>query len=78
MCVDQRNGFGQCQSANVVFNTRLLNGKSANTWRANGCHETGHSLGLNHSAESSSCMKTGFFETRYYSAHDRGHINARW
>lgn len=73
---------GLCDSADVTFNSTALDGRSLDLWRAIGCHETGHSLGLGHSDTRASCMFSVADESagtsRFYDGHDLGHINGRW
>lgn len=46
--------------------------------KALACHEVGHTVGLDHSNESSSCMRTGAHTTVKLSSHDVAHINGRY
>ena len=49
--------------------------------RSLACHEIGHTVGLRHTSDSASCMRTPFdpddFDI-YTSAHDNAHINATY
>ena len=49
------------------------------SWSANflTCHELGHSVGLRHSSENTSCMKDGSGAS-ITTTHDRGHLNTQY
>jgi hypothetical protein len=42
------------------------------------CHEVGHSVGLDHSTLTTSCMQAGAGVANDYDTHDRSHINGHY
>jgi hypothetical protein len=60
----------QCNKGTLRFN---LSWGTPNTVIA--CHEVGHSVGLDHSTETASCMYQPTGSSDDYSTHDRSHIN---
>jgi hypothetical protein len=46
--------------------------------RSVACHEIGHTVGLRHTTDSSSCMYNGSTYPQTLNAHDRAHINGRY
>ncbi|WP_147425374.1 hypothetical protein [Bailinhaonella thermotolerans] len=68
----------RCDQYEVRFDLRDVDGFSTDQRRALACHEVGHTVGLSHSTESSSCLRTGAHTTVKYSAHDVSHLYTRY
>ncbi len=71
---------GNCQQWQIRYDLADMNRFSNYQRQQVACHETGHSVGLDHSSEGASCLRNAVLSasTNYYTSHDRGHINGRW
>ncbi|WP_326819317.1 hypothetical protein OHA77_19045 [Streptosporangium sp. NBC_01639] len=72
------NGWWKCDQYEIRFDLADMSGFSENERKHTACHEVGHSVGLGHSSESGSCLKSGRATVRSYSSHDVAHINGRF
>ncbi|MER5424772.1 matrixin family metalloprotease [Streptosporangium roseum] len=72
------NGWWKCDQYEIRFDLADMSGFSENERKHTACHEVGHSVGLGHSSESTSCLKPGRHTVRSYSSHDVAHINGRF
>jgi hypothetical protein len=75
-CVGTTSGSHPTQTCSLDY-VRL---NQTYTWNvANlACHELGHSVGLRHSTESTSCMVTPLNGSTITTTHDRGHLNTQY
>jgi hypothetical protein len=67
-----------CDQYEVRYDLADIDWMTATQRQALACHEVGHTVGLDHSTESTSCLKTGAHKIIKYSAHDVAHINGRY
>lgn len=73
-CTDT-NSAGECETGKLIINRGSLDGKGQDNKDKVACHEMGHSTGLDHAFQISSCMEQGLDEPRYFADHDKTHIN---
>ena len=59
-CVDTNWWNGLCNTFNLKYDETQL-GHDANAWKKTGCHEHGHTFGLDERSSGSSCMRQGYF-----------------
>jgi Matrixin len=78
-CVEYTLAYN-CQQYQIRYDLADLNSFSNYERQQVACHETGHSVGLDHSSERASCLQRSATDasTNAYTAHDRAHINGRW
>lgn len=72
---------GTCQQGKVQFDLSWLNSYQQAQRESVACHETGHSVGLDHhSSDKSSCLhwQTDVDVSNGFNQHDKDHINGRW
>ncbi len=71
---------GNCQQAKLRFDLSWLDGYNQFQREAVACHETGHSVGLDHhSSNTDTCMYyAGSAGNNGFNQHDKDHINGRW
>ncbi|MGH2750139.1 MAG: matrixin family metalloprotease [Actinomycetota bacterium] len=60
------------------MNRSKLDGEGQNAKDKVACHELGHSTGLDHTGNADSCMQQGIPNPKYYSDHDKSHINDKY
>lgn len=68
----------KCDQYEVRFDLADMNRFSENERKHTACHEVGHTVGLGHSSQTSSCLRDGRVSTRTYNSHDIAHINGRY
>ncbi|GAA2390079.1 matrixin family metalloprotease [Nonomuraea africana] len=68
----------RCDQYEVRYDLADIDWMTTTKRQALACHEVGHTVGLSHSSESSSCLRTGAHTTIKYSSHDVAHINGRY
>jgi len=67
---------GNCEKGEMRFDQNDLDGATQQFRNTLACQEFGHSLGLDHSSESNSCLRDGAsISNSDYSPHDKSHIN---
>jgi hypothetical protein len=77
-CVSIVASNGRCQKHEMRFDESFVSITSSALRKHVACHESGHTLGLNHRTSSSaSCMWTGSTYT-YIDQHDRDALNANY
>lgn len=67
-----------CDKSEVLFDLADIPDFTTAEPRMIGCHETGHTTGLQHSTSSLSCMQASVTDDGYFAAHDLAHINQRY
>lgn len=72
------NGWWKCDQYEIRFDLADMSRFSENERKKTSCHEVGHTTGLDHSSQSTSCMKSGRSTVRTYTSHDVAHINGRF
>lgn len=80
-CIGTRTGSHPnqvCSQDYVRMNLYALTHYPPHTTKAISCHELGHSVGLRHSSESTSCMNTVYPLPETTTSHDRAHINGKY
>jgi hypothetical protein len=67
-----------CSNDWVRFNTYFTPPSPGHSYVS--CHELGHAVGLRHSSENASCLRTVLAggNTAALTSHDRGHINSHY
>lgn len=73
-------GLGnRCQRWYVLFDIASMNGMTTSEIQELGCHEVGHTVGLKHTSNDASCMKTDAAgrSSKTLSGHDIAHVNNR-
>lgn len=79
MCVSTAGtASGNCQRYEIRYDVPDMNAIGAGGRQQVGCHEVGHTVGLDHTTVYASCMKTGSTGNTTFSSHDVDHINGRW
>lgn len=73
-CVSINTAY-ECEKHEVRFDTSDYSALGSTGREHNACHELGHSLGLTHSGESSSCMMPGQYSVTTYTNHDKAHLS---
>jgi hypothetical protein len=68
----------RCDQYEVRYDLADIDWMTKTQRQALACHELGHTVGLDHSTQSSSCLRKGAHTTVKYSAHDVAHINGRY
>ena len=68
----------KCQQSFVLFSESLATTSTSAYLRSIACHETGHSVGLLHRADSTGCMTTAPGLMPLYTPHDIIHVNANY
>ena len=68
------NGSSECEKHEVRFDSGEYWAWSGTQMQGLACHEMGHSLGLDHSGEGSSCMLDGQLDNTGYTDHDKAHL----
>lgn len=74
----QCNGLNidrECESHVIRYDTSYSDDASDFARRSLACHETGHSLGLQHRSTDSKCMESGSNQATDLSSHDINHLN---
>lgn len=74
-------GLGnRCERWYVLFNTAKMNGMTTSEIQELGCHEVGHTVGLKHTTNDDSCMKTDLAgrSSKTLSQHDIAHVDNRY
>ncbi|HYP23964.1 MAG TPA: hypothetical protein VEV43_10345 [Actinomycetota bacterium] len=70
------NSAGECETAKLTLNRGSLDGAGQHNKDKVACHEMGHSVGLDHAYQISSCMEQGLDgPPRFFADHDKTHIN---
>jgi hypothetical protein len=64
-----------CSWGRIRLNLFYSHDLSARRWVV--CQEVGHSLGLNHSSDSNSCMKNTYDSSPWLTSHDLAEINSQ-
>ena len=68
-----------CDRFHVRYDTSNLSTYSNDYLYRAGCHEFGHTVGLQHREVSGSCMRQNIANAAtQYSTHDKNHINGRY
>ncbi|MEU6713634.1 matrixin family metalloprotease [Nonomuraea sp. NPDC046802] len=68
----------RCDQYEVRYDLKDIDWMSTTQRQALACHEIGHTVGLDHSTESGSCLRTGSHTVTKYGTHDVAHINGRY
>lgn len=68
----------KCQQSFILFSEYYATASSVAYHRSIACHETGHSVGLLHRADSTGCMTSSPGLMPLYTPHDIVHINANY
>ncbi|MEU7860491.1 matrixin family metalloprotease [Nonomuraea sp. NPDC049141] len=68
----------RCDQYEVRYDLKDIDWMSTTQRQALACHEIGHTIGLDHSTESGSCLRTGSHTVTKYGTHDVAHINGRY
>ncbi len=74
-------GLGsKCDRWYVLFNIAKMNDMNTSEVQELGCHEVGHTVGLKHTDDDDSCMKTDASgrSSKVLSQHDIGHVDNRY
>lgn len=66
-----------CETWNVFFDTNDLGPYGTTFERTAGCHELGHTTGLEH-RQSDSCMRQQISSYTSFNTHDKNHINGSY
>lgn len=67
-----------CLTSTIQYNLYHITDPSEYLYHRNmTCHESGHAVGLAHTTDASSCMKSPP-STRYYTDHDKAIINSKY
>jgi len=69
---------GKCETADVRISMYFVDLLPTSYEHSLLCHEIGHSIGLTHTSDTTSCLKPSTYSSVTYSTHDIGHINANF
>lgn len=69
--------YDTCVHNHVQINLSSDNGTDPNYRKAVVCHELGHTVGLHHTSDTSSCLRNPAQSTVVLNDHDKAHINGR-
>ncbi len=72
------NSATRCEKHEMRFDTSYTSGATTTNRRSLACHENGHTIGLAHRTDSTSCMEPALNGVTAYSSHDVAHINANY
>lgn len=70
------DGYQTCVHNHVQINQSSDNGTDSNYRKAVVCHELGHTVGLRHTSDTSSCLRNPAQVTVALNDHDKAHINS--
>lgn len=79
-CVSQSGtASDRCQQWEIFMNIRKYVGRTQNERTHNAVHEVGHTVGLGHSTQTASPMRTGYLTNITFTTdHDVPHINQKY
>lgn len=69
---------GRCNVHEVLVDQGYIDDAGTSSERKLLCHELGHTLSLEHTEATGTCMKTGNTGITMYNSHDVAHINANY